>query len=162
VSAVDDDEDVEPSPRTAAEPMAFTKLELLRGAVVAWIAFNAIVLLQALGWGDRSWAIVGFFMAVLITGLLGPLLVLPSCIVGHALRRTRPIVVHVAAQAAVGALMAGAVLIAGWLAPNSALDLFAPSTYAFVIAAAIALPLGWVWAYFRARRSDLMQRQRPS
>lgn len=32
----------EPSPRTDAEPMAFTADEFLRGTVAAWLAFNLL------------------------------------------------------------------------------------------------------------------------
>lgn len=158
-----DPEDVEPSPRTAEEPMAFTKLELLRGAVVAWGSFNLMLLIYALvpGWGYATWAIVTFFYAVPITGLLGPLLALPSCLVGHALRRTRPVLVHVLAQGAVGAMMTGVLLIPIALGPNSA-DLAEPSAYTMLVSATVALPLGWAWAYCRARRSDAQVSRHPS
>lgn len=160
--------DVEPSPRTADEPMAFTADEFLRGVLASWLAFNllfvvALLVLEALThdpvWGPFG-AEVGILLlyvlplSLLVSGVVALLCCAAARAIGSRLRRTRSALPHVAAYGLLGATI-GTVVVGGFqLATAHALDLANWLSLLTIASSAGAPPLGWAWTVRRARRSD--------
>lgn len=136
-----------PTPRSHAEPMAFTGIEFFRGAIAAW--------LWALGLTTLGWAIV----AAGIGGIVALIYATPAVTVatvlfavvawtlGRLLRRVRAIAVHLVLFAALGAAV-GAITTAAYGATPSGVTgpvgHLGSVVYAVNIACgALAVPLGW-------------------
>ncbi|MGW8483822.1 hypothetical protein ACWGJP_11855 [Microbacterium sp. NPDC055903] len=148
-----------PSPRTAAEPMAFTRDELLSGAVRAWGLFVGLftlgLLLRLLTIGGSDLASGMWFVAIVsgyalmiaagVSAFATAAMVPLVWVLGRALRSVHRLVVHLVVYMALGVLMAVAAYALAQVITDGMLDL-ATST---ALAAAIAIPLGW-WLTARA------------
>ncbi len=168
------------SPRTAEEPMAFTNDELLRGGLWAWAYF---LLLLVLGMGvlsglmaidtgtaDPGSVVISFLLFAVVALMIGApvsLILLPVGVMlakplGHLLRRTRRVSVHVVVYAALGTAVGF-----GYVAIFRAGNLWAPLMIwdgvilVPAIAVAVAVPLGWWHTARRARDEDSGRRPRP-
>ncbi|HEY0248572.1 MAG TPA: hypothetical protein VGC45_09945 [Gryllotalpicola sp.] len=151
-------------PRTPERPRGFTLGEFAAGAVRAWVWFQpgaviAATVVDVMGGGG----IIGVVEFGAASVLFGMLIGIPAVILGapfayllgRALQRQRRDVVHLAALAAYGALV-GVVTLLETLGPA---QLSEPSTVAYVLAAAAALPAGW-WRTSRAAlRADRRRQQ---
>ncbi|MBO9626748.1 MAG: hypothetical protein J7484_10275 [Microbacterium sp.] len=167
-----------PSPRTAAEPMAFTNDELMRGGLWAWAYF---LLLLVLGMGvlsgltaidsssaDPGTAVTSFLLFAVVALIIGApvsLILMPVGVMlakplGHLLRRTRRMSVHVVVYAALGAAVGF-----GYIAIFRGDRLWAPLAIwdgiilVPAIAVAVAVPLGWWHTARRALDEDSGLRQ---
>ena len=157
-------------PRTSERPMAFRFGEFARGAFSAWgwfLLFSlpalvfAPIAAEAFGGASLSWQ-QGLAWAPLYIYVGFPLVVLPSSIgalviwspltylLGLCLRRTRAAAVHLAAFIAFGVgIGVATAAIAG-----AALG-YAPSMMVgFVLAAGVAIPMGWHRTARRALAND--------
>lgn len=165
-----------PSPRTTDEPMAFTRDELTRGAWYTWFIFIALVfvgltiILEASiadaslsTSSDQTMMFIGLILLSLVVTVFvaGPISlfvmvagVLVAWPIGHLLRRTRAIALHISAYVALG-LPVGAIgmwLISVILGGTS---FFAVPTSIVVSAASvIAVPAGWWFTFRRALADD--------
>lgn len=160
------------SPRTADEPMAFNLLDLIKGALWAWLVF-----LVVLGLGLTVFAIVtevrapsGAFFATAYAivlmlgysalyaggiGLVVTVVLTPvAWMLGRVLRRQRSIRLHLLAYTALGgaiaALAAGYLTVIGW---NVAIALQHPVVVTCFVAAVVSVPIGW-WLSARVALKD--------
>lgn len=161
------------SPRTPAEPMAFTGAELVRGAVSAWVIFMTMLLLSTTitaaayssfpGWGspgtllpsvlivDAAALIIGGVVSALVT-VLGTLL---AHRLGSLLRHEASLRVHVAIFTALGVGVGKTYVLVLLLMqiPQSVGVLGAPLAFPAVLVA-LAVPLGWWYTAWRALLED--------
>jgi hypothetical protein len=149
------------SPRTQAEPMAFTFSEFLLGVSAACVAFFPLVGLANLLIGSGVVIVIVLSVAAVPVAALvfGPL----AHLLGRTLRFTRRTAVHLAAFAALG-LVVGVVTTSVVLLVMSSGRAFAapdfwtpPTIWLFaptVLAATGAVPSGWWCAAHRALRGD--------
>jgi hypothetical protein len=151
---------VEPSPRTASEPFAFTRDEFLGGAFAAWWLSACAVGVIILAAMPMRGGFAGVFAALVMT-LCAALLGFPAMmllapvvwIIGRSMRTVPRVWVHLGVQAAVG-------LVLGMLTTIAVLSLFGAFPFFLgwvpLLAAgpAIGLPVAWYRAYRRALRSD--------
>lgn len=164
------------SPRTAEEPMAFTRAELGRGAFLAWCTFMILLLgffvvvaiAAATGRllsGDPfnvlselyiSMAVIAY--AGLVGGSVGFVAMLAGTplawLIGRALRRVRHIGIHLLSFTAFGAL-AGLGVAGIFSVVNLGALHLAPVLWLLPIMTAIAVPTGWWLTVRRARREEL-------
>lgn len=132
----------EPSPRTVAQPMAFTRGEFVRGAISAWLWAIGIL-------------IVGWTVAIPFWGLLSAIYVLPAAtialvvfaaptwFVAHTLRRVASVAVHTVALATIGVVI-GIVATTALVATGTAGYIpFGALAMSNALAAALAMVLGW-------------------
>lgn len=141
------------SPRTASEPMAFTTSEFVRGALSAWWMFLVVLTAVHIWLGPIAF-IVAWYAAPWSIGALvagAPL----AWALGRMLRRDPDVRVHFAAFLALGLVVGGTTT---WLAIAAGVGGGATGLAFYaalhVVAAAIAVPLGW-WRVARtALRSD--------
>lgn len=147
----------ESSPRTDAEPLAFTKAEFLRGVLSAWLWFLGLSgLAQAFLLGP--WVL----LALVVTGpwsVVGVLIGAPLAYgLGHALRRVTAVPVHITLFAALGLLVGtattAAAIAVAWGIPDSGFGDLRPFVVANVAAAGAAVGIGWTRTAFRALRDD--------
>ncbi|GAA3903079.1 hypothetical protein [Microbacterium invictum] len=137
----------EPLPRTAAEPMAFTQTEFLRGALSAWLWF---LLLDISVYGIIFFpmgAAVAAMFAVPWSAAAVAVFAFPAWLLGRALRRRARVAVHVAAFAALGVVV-GVITTATYLVVATGrleIDSFfgSPLWVVNVAASAFAMVLGW-------------------
>ncbi|WP_438352931.1 hypothetical protein [Microbacterium sp. CJ88] len=164
-----DPEDVEPSPRTAEEPMAFTRDEFLRGVMASWIAFNLVWVAFIVFWPGSGGPLAGLLFGFVYllasapaSGVVTAVFAYPVCIIGRTMRRRRGVSLHVAVHALVGTVIGGLVIgvVALWF--RQGIDVLNPFVLSTLLSATVALPLGWAWAYCRARRSDAQVSRHPS
>lgn len=159
-----------PSPRTAKEPMAFTRDELLRGAFCAWGIFMALMLGSLTTWilaastarsslSTTSWqCVVGFLLmvgipAVLVGGvssLLVMALGLPvAWSLGRALRRVAALEIHLLVYSALGVVIGAAAVVVLSSSPFPGDVTAEPIGWTVAVAvvvalpAAVAVPAGW-------------------
>ncbi|MDJ1115430.1 hypothetical protein [Microbacterium dauci] len=143
------------SPRTAAEPMAFTGAEFRRGATEAWGWYLLSVVVCSVMYGLIAipiallWATPVSLAATLVWAPIAYAL-------GLALRRTRAIAVHLAAFTLLGGV-AGVVTMLLFLAATGDIDmangwlwLYGP----FALTPTLAVPFAWWRTARRALRSD--------
>ncbi len=133
----------EPSPRTDAEPMAFTRAEFWSGAVSAWMWFVPLAMLP---WVVMLGPYSPVALLYIVPWSLGAVVVffVPAFVLGQALRRQPRVPVHLVAFAALG-LLIGASTTAVVFAVDGHLGETAGSTVLAVnlAASAIAVPTGW-------------------
>ena len=165
-----------PSPRTAVEPMAFTRDELGRGAFCAWAIFMALMQggltiwmlagsgLTTMSFSPVSWwsTLVGTVLLVgIYAGLIGgviSLLVMVLCLpvawlLGQALQRAPVLGLHLLAYSALGVVVGAAARGAVWLLfPGGGIE--NPVGWIVAISAAVAVPAGWWLTARRALRED--------
>lgn len=136
----------EPAVRSAAEPMAFSHGEFLRGAVSAWLWF--------LGLDIAAWMFIylpsgGVVAAIYVLGWATVGLVVfaaPAWWLGRALRRTHRIGRHLAAFAVFGAGVGVVVTALFFFTLSGRLPLDPSAAVVYVVnttAAAAAVTLGW-------------------
>lgn len=168
------DVEVPVSPRTTAEPMAFSRDELTSGGLCVWVTYVILLLVtltvtlivaSLISGGDGlSLQSLAYLPLVLITAALvgggisfvAMLIGLPlAWLIGRALRRESSVVVHLIAYAALGAAVGTAALLllstTAWgtfLAPASFLGLV------IAMPAVIAVPLGWWRNFKRVHRAE--------
>lgn len=151
-----------PSPRTTELPMAFTRWEFWRGAYAAYAAYLVWLLLSPLLWGVSAggigFVVVMAMYSLVIGGAVAFVAMLAASplawLLGRSLRRVRPISAHLAAFAALGALV-GWVALEAWAWGSSGGH--APLDQALLpygVPAAVAVPLGWWFTARRALRAD--------
>lgn len=100
------------APRTDAEPLAFTRTEFLRGAGRAWL-WTTLLLIAAWAVVSRGSSVIIGTVIILIWSV--PALFVGACgayVLGHALRRTPRIGLHLGAFAGYGALIGTATSMA--------------------------------------------------
>jgi hypothetical protein len=149
-----------PSPRTDAEPFAFTRDEFLDGAFAAWwLSASAVgvIIMAAMPMHIGFAGMLAALMATLCVALLGfPAMMLFAPVVwlvGRSMRKVQRMSVHLAVQTAAG-------LVIGVLSTIAVLSLFGAVPFLlggvplFAAGPAIGLPLAWFRAYRRAWRSD--------
>lgn len=166
--------------RTPEHPMAFTRDELLSGALTTWVLFLALLpaglLVAAIvaipgssgfDLGAFGSAVVGLLVVVVVAGIVA-LLLLPFALLAvwplaSARRGVRPIAVHLGCYTLIGAGLGYAYLaILGgpddswFLSPAGALTFGMPA-----IAVTLAVPLGWWLTARRALRRDAGDLPRP-
>ncbi|WP_372968573.1 hypothetical protein [Microbacterium sp.] len=162
-----------PSVRTPEHPMAFTRDELLSGALTTWVLFLALLpaglLLAAIaaipGSSGFDLGAVGLLavmvlVVVVVAGvvalLLLPFVLLAVWPLATALHGVRPIAIHLLCYTLIGAGLGYAYLAifggpdASWfLSPAGAVTFGTPA-----IAVTLAVPLGWWLTARRALRRD--------
>lgn len=142
------------SPRTSAEPMAFTVDEFLRGAIVAWLWFIG---LSTIVWFIVSPAIALVAAVFSLPWSIGGLLafLLPARVLGWSLRRVATVWVHVVAFAVLGVAIGPVMTIVfSSLTSSSGYDSWSMTMIVNLLASACAVPLGWSHAYRRGVRND--------
>lgn len=158
----------DPSPRTDAEPMAFTADEFLRGVVAAWLWFNAlfaptltiaVTFTQAPGWGPWwSQAVIVLVYAVPValvaSGVVTLLLCGSAWVLGRRLRRHRSFALHALCYTALGAAIGTLVVVAYTLVVRAPVDLTQPIAAITVGCSAAAVGLGWGSTVRRAIRIE--------
>lgn len=178
-----------PSPRTADEPMAFTRSEFWRGAMRAWGAFLVLLLtlevvasvITDLTYRAQTGVAhvynlpllpVLLLMSLLVGGVISGLSLLigiPIAYrVGRALRRERRMAVHLAVYSAFGFIFGALVGGASYFVAlsGSAASVGLPALYAGLIAgglSAAAVAFGW-WTITRdvlRTHRDVPRRRRP-
>jgi len=162
-----------PTARTAEHPMAFTRDELLAGALTTWVLFLALLpaglLVAAIAAipGSSGFDLaavgslaVGLLVVVVVAGIVA-LLLLPFALLAvwplaALLRRVRPIAIHLLCYTLIGAGLGYAYLAilggpdASWfLSPAGAVTFGMPA-----VAVTLAVPLGWWLTARRALRRD--------
>lgn len=139
------------SPRTDAEPMAFTRTEFLRGVLAAW--------LWALAFPSLAWLVIffpagwiGTVVVVPVASVATALFALPAWLLGRALRGVRRRWVHAVAFSLFGALVGGAAtaLYAVWASGDLSLPSSAFLYGVNALCGASAVALGWRHAVRRA------------
>lgn len=133
-----------PTPRTDAEPMAFTGGEFARGAIVAWGWAMALPFL--------AWTVIffpyGFVSIMFVVPTATAATVLFAVVawwLGHALRRVRRIATHVILFALLGAAI-GVASTVGFNAWDDGTMWADRPLYVFIVNAACgaaAVALGW-------------------
>lgn len=160
--------------RTADQPMAFTPDEMLRGALIAWGTFLALLaagfvvlgLASSLSSGRLDPGAVGpfimlmlfaLFLAAIASGVVMSFGLLLIRAIASSLRTVRSFAAHLAVYSFLGILIGFlylAVVTSGHpfevmtFLPGSALVAYP------ALAAAVALPFGWWWTARRALRDD--------
>lgn len=143
--------------------MAFTTGEFVRGAIAAWVSFNALFGLAAMALaGSPSWEAVGSIILVvlpisaIVSGVaaivLGPL----ALLLARGLRRHRSVGVHIAAFAGFGAFVGAAVVTVYAAFADSASFaglVLNPASGLIVGLCALAVPAGWLWAFGSRQRA---------
>ena len=156
------------SPRTDAEPLAFTADEFLRGTVASWIAFNVLFgptlavigsLTTAPGWGP-SWSVTAIVLiyvvpiALVASGVVTLLCCGAAWLLGRVLRRRRAFALHAICFALLGAAIGTLVVVVYTLAVDAPMSLANPIAALAIACSAAALPLGWVWTVRRSMRVE--------
>lgn len=144
----------EPSPRTANEPMAFTRTEFWRGATSAWLW--SLVLLLA------PWAVFLNYYAVIAVVYVVPwsagatlAFAAPAYALGCALRRMPRMLVHLTAFAVLGAVVGAATTGVLFLVDPSLGQSMGPMVMTVnVVGSALAVTVGWWRTARRALRAD--------
>ncbi|MBN9177197.1 MAG: hypothetical protein J0I43_07505 [Microbacterium sp.] len=139
------------SPRSDADPMAFTGREFFRGAVSAWIwAMSLTTIVWTVCTGGIGIA-VALPIVVPAASAATVLFAVLAWTLGRALRRVRRVGIHLLLFALLGALV-GAATTAGYsLLDAGGLTGFAPMLYVVnVSCGAVAVALGWRSAASRA------------
>lgn len=136
----------ETSPRTPAEPMAFTRTEFLRGALSAWLWFLLLDLsVYGIIFFPTGAAVAAMFAVPWSAGAV-VIFAFPAWLLGRALRRRAHVGVHVAAFAALGAVI-GVITTATYLfvaAGRPEIAFFdSPFWLVNTAASAVAVALGW-------------------
>lgn len=171
-------EGTRPSPRTAEEPLAFTPLELTKGAMWTWLAFLVILELGLtvcaitiqVGMPSGAFLATGYMMVLVLgyatlyvggIGLLVTVALTPvAWMLGRMLRRQRSVPLHLLAYTALGAVAAevAASCLTGrvWDVTNALQD---PMVAVCFIAAVISVPLGW-WLTARVALKDDQEDER--
>lgn len=155
------------SPRSDAEPMAFTADEFLRGAVAAWLWFNVLfgatltiaqLLTQSTGWDSWGSFVVVLMYAVPIALVVSGLVTLVCCGaawgLGRLLRRHRSFVLHAACYAMLGAAIGVLVITVYVVAVQAPWDLTGWLAIIVQGCSAAAVPLGWGWTVLRSIRIE--------
>lgn len=147
------------SPRTVAEPMAFTREDFWRGAGAAWWMYLIALAVISVAIGATAG---GFWIAVVAyTGLFGApvafvaMLVwaLPAYGLGRALRRVASPVVHVLLFALLGGVV-GPVTMSVFLGLMGSGSIVDPAFAPYALAPVVTVPLAWWWTWRRALRAD--------
>ena len=145
------------SPRTAAEPTAFTGLEFFRGL---WLAFLWATGLISLAWTVAAfpYGLYSLMWVVPAAGAAAIVFAAPAWLLGQLLRRVRPLRWHVIAFATLGAVV-GVVTTLAFLAwsggPGPYIGGPLNVIYAINVSlSAAAVALGWWRAARRALRDD--------
>lgn len=144
----------ESSPRTAAEPFAFTRTEFWNGALSAWLWF---LLLASVAWMILLGPYAGVAALYVVPWSMGATLVFatPAHFLGRALRRDVRTPVHLAAFAALGAVVGAATTVLLFAVDPSLQQAMGATVIAVNLATStIAVPVGWWRAARRALRSD--------
>ena len=166
----------DPSPRTDAEPMAFTADEFLRGAVAAWLWFNLLfdptlavvsVMSQSPQWGPwwsgaAMMLLYGAPIAFVVSGLVTLLSCGAAWIVGRMLSRRRSLVLHSACYALLGAAIGTLVVVGYTVAIGASVGEMNPIAVIAIGSSAAAVPLGWGWTVRRSVRIEARRERRPS
>lgn len=154
-----------PSPRTAEEPLAFTRDELLSGALLTWLLFLALVAIGILGWAltissghDLGTALVGGVIYGAVVVLIGGAIAafaIAFCVplvwgLGRMLRRQGRVWIHLLVYTGLGI---GAGALALWCS-TALLEGFSAVAVVPAIAILLAVPLGWWWTAHRALQRD--------
>lgn len=146
----------EASPRTDAEPMAFTQTEFLRGALSAWLWFLALsAILQVFPAG--GWLPV-VFLYTAPWSVLALLVGLPFAhLIGRAMRRVTAVGAHMLVFTvfglAIGAAATFTALGVGWVSPTMSSDL-GIFVVANIACAGGAVCIGWSRTALPALRAD--------
>lgn len=165
-----------PSPRTPAQPMAFTAREFWRGALVSCLSFNllflvvtAVILTVASGslQGFVSILIfVAWFQLVAVVAVSAVATLIGSAAafgLGLLLRTVTSMRRHLAAFAALGILVAGAVVAIVGVWPVSEIDGYGSLlhhitepyiTLPLLAVSAVSVAFGWYWTASRALDGD--------
>lgn len=148
------------SPRTAAEPFAFTREEFLDGAFAAWwlsACAVGVVILATIPMYAGPAGLLAALMGTLCAALLGfPAMMLFApvvWIVGRSMRRVKQVWVHLAVQSAAG-LVLGALTTTAVMLLFGAFPFFVGCVFLLAAGPAISLPVAWLRTYRRAMRSD--------
>jgi len=132
------------SPRTDAEPMAFTGREFFRGAVAAWIR---AMILTTFAWTMCTGGLGIIFATPIVVVAASAATVLFAVLawaLGRALRRVRRIGIHLLLFAVLGALIGGATTAGYSLSTAGMLGGVTPLLYVVnAICGAAAVALGW-------------------
>ncbi|MEZ3161013.1 hypothetical protein AB1K54_10775 [Microbacterium sp. BWT-B31] len=166
---------VEPTPRTDAEPMAFTKDEFLLGTLASWLAFNLVFDTVLTGaaiatfnplWGPLGASIVALVVyavpiALVVSGIVALLLCSAAWWLGRLLRRVRSLLVHAVAYATLGTAIGVLVVGSFQLVVAGSLNLGNWLAQITLVGSAAALPLGWGWSVWRCRRIEAGKARAP-
>jgi len=146
------------SPRTAAEPMAFTPWEFWRGAIHAWgwfLVISTVAFVPVF----FVWALYAFLTTV--PWSIGALVVFSpvAWAMGRLLRRIPRLLPHVLAFTLLGAVVGVVTTVVAFHTPGSGLtpENFGsswPIILVVCVSATIAVPLGWWISARRALRAD--------
>lgn len=165
------------SPRSAENPMAFTPGELWRGAGFAWCAFmillaGGFLIAMVVDMVRESTGpeaqfidvelmltmnVFLFMMVLLVGGAIGIVVAAVGALVTHflgrALRRIRPVPIHLLVYGALGAIIGG---LAVWIMrfDEGAFWTVPPYTWIIALSATLAVPLGWWISARLALRPD--------
>lgn len=149
------------SPRTVSEPMAFTGVEFMRGALYAWLwflVFSTVAHLPVAGFfvffvlfTTVPWSMAALFIG---SGFAYGL--------GRCLTRRRSLLLHASLFTVFGACVGLVTTRLAIFSPTSGLnESTSYSIVAVCIAATIAVPLGWWQTASRALQRDRAQPARP-
>ncbi len=149
------------SPRSGAEPFAFTRDEFLRGSYAAWWMTVAVIALLLLGWTlgtdlGMAFLIVGAITLTVVTpvALCALLLFAPVVyLVARAMRRVPWPAVHLAVMSVTGFLLGAltTVIVMQIVGPS----VFVPGAWLlYASGPAASLPLAWLRTWRRARLAD--------
>lgn len=163
---------VKQSPRTADEPMAFTPLDLAKGALWAWLAFMILLELGLMVFAiiaqasapSGAFLATGYAIILMLgysalyaggIGMVVTVVVTPvAWMLGRMLRRHKAIRLHLLAYTALGGMIAG--LAAGYLTAigwNVAIAVQHPVVAICFAATVISVPIGW-WISARGALRD--------
>ncbi|RZI96393.1 MAG: hypothetical protein EOO67_00380 [Microbacterium sp.] len=157
--------DAAASPRSDAEPFAFTRDEFLRGAYAAWWLTVGVIGLLLLGTFGTATFGAGTWFAILIVGMVTLAVVAPIVfcalllfapavyVLAKAMRRVPWPVVHLAAMTVAGFLL-------GALTTAIVMHIVGPAVFVpgaglvYASGPAVSLPLAWLTTSRRARLAD--------
>ncbi|MFY9712549.1 MAG: hypothetical protein WAK00_03660 [Microbacterium sp.] len=161
------------TPRSPEEPMAFTPGEARRGAIAASVIFTLLLTLYVIGgtvvseFTTGATVIVTLLLssvALVVAGLFSLIIafvLLPlAMLIGRALRRIRPIGIHLATYAVLGASLGtiiGGLIYGGMFSAANvevALSAVLVTALFFGVITGLAVPLGWWFSARRALRDD--------
>jgi uncharacterized protein YacL len=160
------------SPRTAAEPMAFSRSDFRRGAFASWICFMVLLIValvvpailnSGLPWGP-PWTMIALYLmfGVPIGGVVSAIVVLvtaPALLrVSRRLAKTSRISVHVVVYASFGAILGLVIATMGVLLARGDVGYSFSTGFPWIVAAMCALSVvsGWGWTVWRQRRRPRM------